>query len=134
MKNKHNLVLWTPFIILLAVLAIATLNRPPNASANDASFEELICSLNIESVTILDYPTDNFLFIEGKNIMSLKNFPQLKRLDIRNCDNIENLDILKHLPTLERLEINATKNIDLSPIKNLENLKMLFFSTDILIN
>jgi hypothetical protein len=198
MKNKHNLVLWTPLIILLAVLAIATLNRPPNASANNASFEELISSLNIESVTILDYPTDNFLFledkvtvhlknfpqlkviywqsgdsfinegiqgasvknndgvsfdelisllnigslaiiknptdnfifIEGKNIMSLKNFPQLKRLDIRNCDNIENLDILKHLPNLERLEINATKNIDLSPIKNLENLKMLFFSTD----
>ena len=94
------------------------------------SFDELISLLNIESLSIIEGLRYNSFFIEDKNIMHLKNFPQLKTLDIRSCDNIENLDILKYLTNLERLEINATKNIDLSPIKNLENLKMLFFSTD----
>jgi hypothetical protein len=61
----------------------------------------------------------------------LENFKHIKWLDIRfgdNIDNINDIEAFKYLENLEILEImDMKKNIDLSPVSHLKNLKDLTF-------
>lgn len=83
-------------------------------------FPENIRSKHIEQLKIRCDLTD---------INFLENFLQLKLLVLQIGKKIDNIEILKKLNNLEHLTIDKMRrNIDLSPISNLKNLKFLIFT------